>query len=73
MTSFALSPSTWSNLTALFTGSKHVEETQTCSKRSLEYRQAELDCVKDLIWDHPELFSSELDVQNAMYMYSGRF
>lgn len=73
MTSRALPPSIWSNLTALLRSSDKAKEAQARSKLSPDYRQAEHDCVKDFIWDHPELFSCELDVQNSMRMYRGRF
>ncbi|WP_281261126.1 hypothetical protein [Aliiruegeria haliotis] len=37
---------------------------------SHEERSAERDIINEMIWNNPDAFSSELDVQSIMLMYS---
>jgi len=73
MESVALSPSIWGRLGILLAGLRSPAKPQSDPKHSPNDQRAERDCINELIWNHPELFSSEMDVHLMTHMRRGRF
>jgi hypothetical protein len=73
MASVTLLPSIWDRLGTLLADLKDRSTRQSDPKHSPNDQRSERDCINELIWNHPELFSSEMDVQLMTHMRRGRF
>ena len=73
MEAVTLSSSIWGRLETLLAGLKTPTSPKSNPKHSQNDQKAERDCINELIWSHPELFSSEMDIQLMSHMRRGRF
>ena len=72
MASHTLSPSVWSSFRDLADDLMKSVGRGSAAGYSPEDLQAERDLIKDAVLTNPEAFSSDLDIQLMMYIYSGR-
>lgn len=68
-----LSPGIWQKLGQLFGGLTAGALHPSRPESSPEERRAEREYLNETIRNNPGAFSGELDVQNMMMMYHGRF
>ncbi len=73
MASRTMSPSIWYSLGNLFGGLTGNAPHRSKLQPSPEELRAERDFINEMIWKNPDAFSGELDVQNMMHMYPGKF
>lgn len=72
MASHSLAPSVWHSFLSLVGGLSESRTHRSILEPSSEDRQADRDLVSEVLWRNPEAFSSEMDVQLMMQMYSGQ-
>ncbi|WP_171103044.1 hypothetical protein [Ruegeria sp. HKCCD7255] len=73
MASHTMSPSIWTVFGGLFGWTKKAFPDTRNPRSADNDLHAERDYINDVIWSNPDAFSSELDVQNMMSLYPGRF
>ncbi len=73
MASHTMSPSIWTVFDGLFGWTKRACPETRKPRPTANDLHAERDYINDVIWSSPAAFSSELDVQNMMSLYPGRF
>ncbi len=73
MASHTMSPSIWTVFGGLFGRTKRGFPKNQKSRLTDNYLHSERDYIKEVIWNNPDAFSSELDVQNMMSLYPERF
>ena len=74
MTTHAPFPSIWSFLRLeLISRSDKTETKLADTENSAEYKRAERDCVRDMVWSNPEAFSGDLDILALADGYRGKF
>ncbi|MFC3616752.1 hypothetical protein ACFORG_23665 [Lutimaribacter marinistellae] len=73
MTSHTIVPSIWASFGNLLGGLVRDRAHRLKSKSSFDDHRAERDFINDIIWSNPDAYSSELDVQNMLNLYPGKF
>ncbi len=73
MASHTMSPSIWTVFGGLFGRTKRGFPEAWKPRPTADDFHAERDYINDVIWSNPDAFSSELDVQNMVSLYPGRF
>ncbi len=73
MASHTMSPSIWTVFGGLFGWTKRGLPENRESRPTADDLHSERDYINDVIWSNPDAFLSELDVQNMMNLYPGRF
>ena len=73
MASHTMSPSIWTVFGGLFGWTKGACPETRKPQPTANDLHAERDLINDVIWSNPDAVSSELDVQNMMSLYPGRF
>ncbi|WP_282021813.1 hypothetical protein [Ruegeria faecimaris] len=73
MASHTMSPSIWTVFGGLFSWTERAFPKTRKPRPTANDLHAERDYINDVIWSNPDAFSSELDVQNMMNLYPGRF
>lgn len=73
MASHTMSPSIWTVFGGLIGWTKRACPETRKPQPTANDLHAERDYINDVIWSNPAAFSSELDVQNMMSLYPGRF
>lgn len=73
MASHTMSPSIWTVFDGLFGWDKRAFPETRKPRPTANDLHAERGYINDVIWSNPDAFSSELDVQNMMSLYPGRF
>ncbi len=73
MASYSTSPSSWRGLGGLFAGLAKTSCGQSNPKPTASELRAEREFINEMIWNHPDAFSSELDIQTMMSVFPNRF
>ena len=73
MASHTMAPSIWTSFGRLFGGLAKDSAHKLQSEPSASDLRAERDFINEMVWNNPDAFSSELDVQNMLNCYPGRF
>jgi hypothetical protein len=73
MSAFTLSPNIWTTLGNLFTGTAKKDRPPARCQETDECRQAERDCIRDMVWSNPDAFTNEMDILSMKYGGHGRF
>ncbi len=73
MASHTMSPGIWTVFGGLFGWTKRAFPENQKSRPTDNDPHAEREYINEVIWNNPDAFSSELDVQNMMSLYPGRF
>ena len=73
MPAISIRSSVWSELCELCQGWSRRSSNPSEPGITANDDQAERDFVNETIWSRPDAFSSELDIQNMMSVFPGRF
>ncbi len=73
MASQTMSPSIWTVFGGLFGWTKRAFPETRKPRLTDNDLHSERDYINEVIWNNPDAFSSELDVQNMMSLYPERF
>ncbi len=73
MASHTMSPSIWTLFVGLIGRTKRGFSENQKSRPKDNDLHSERDYINEVIWSNPDAFSSDLDVQNMMNLYPGRF